>query len=92
MQLKNKVRQCTDEMAAANQKFEVFSYSVVHDLQVTGHPIDDFTRLLEKIIAIEVAERLRHYMHRIRAAVRQRGALTGGLLSLAQVSRTKLEE
>ena len=90
-QLEDKVRQRTAELEAANQELEAFSYSVAHDLRAPLRSIDGFSHLLEKTIAIETAERSRHYMDRIRAGVRQMGELTDGLLSLAQVSRTSLK-
>ncbi len=88
--LEDKVRQRTAELEAANKELEAFSYSVAHDLRAPLRSIDGFSHLLEKAIAHETAERSRHYMHRIRAGVRQMGELTDGLLSLAHVSRTSL--
>jgi len=90
-QLEDKVRKRTAELESANKELEAFSYSVAHDLRAPLRSIDGFSHLLEKTIAIETAERSRHYMNRIRAGVRQMGELTDGLLSLAQVSRTSLK-
>lgn len=90
-QLEVKVRQRTAELEEANKELEAFSYSVAHDLRAPLRSIDGFTHLVEKAIALETAERTRHYMQRIRAGVRQMGELTDGLLSLAQVSRTQLK-
>ncbi|MEO8014558.1 MAG: CHASE domain-containing protein [Polaromonas sp.] len=90
-QLEDKVRQRTAELEAANKELEAFSYSVAHDLRAPLRSIDGFSHLLEKTIAIETAERSRHYMQRIRAGVRQMGELTDGLLTLAHVSRTSLK-
>ena len=91
VKLEDKVRQRTAELESANKELEAFSYSVAHDLRAPLRSIDGFTHLLEKAIALEAAERTRHYMQRIRAGVRQMGELTDGLLSLAQVSRTRLK-
>lgn len=90
-QLEDKVRQRTAELESANKELEAFSYSVAHDLRAPLRSIDGFSHLLEKTIASETAERSRHYMQRIRAGVRQMGELTDGLLSLAQLSRTRLK-
>ena len=90
-QLEDKVRQRTAELESANKELEAFSYSVAHDLRAPLRSIDGFSHLLEKAIASETAERSRHYMQRIRAGVQQMGELTDGLLSLAQVSRTRLK-
>ena len=89
--LEDKVRQRTAQLQAANQELEAFSYSVAHDLRAPLRSIDGFSHLLEKALALETADRSRHYMQRIRASVKQMGELTDGLLSLAQVSRTSLK-
>lgn len=90
-QLEGKVVQRTAALESANQELEAFSYSVAHDLRAPLRSIDGFTHLLEKTIALETAERARHYLQRIRAGVRQMGELTDGLLLLAHVSRTQLK-
>ena len=89
--LEDKVRQRTTQLEVANQELEAFSYSVAHDLRAPLRSIDGFSRLLEKTVAAETAERSRHYMQRILAGVKQMGELTDGLLSLAHVSRTSLK-
>ncbi|MBG6073384.1 PAS domain S-box-containing protein [Polaromonas sp. CG_9.7] len=89
--LEDKVRQRTAELEAANKELEAFSYSVAHDLRAPLRSIDGFSHLLEKSIALGTAERAKHYLHRIRAGVRQMDELTDGLLSLAHVSRTSLK-
>ena len=89
--LEDKVRQRTAELEAANKELEAFSYSMAHDLRAPLRSIDGFSHLLEKSIALETAERAKHYLHRIRAGVRQMDELTDGLLSLAHVSRTSLK-
>ena len=89
--LEDKVRQRTAQLESANKELEAFSYSVAHDLRAPLRSIDGFSHLLEKAIALETADRSRHYMHRIRAGVKQMGELTDGLLALAQLSRTHLK-
>ena len=89
--LEDKVRQRTAQLQAANQELEAFSYSVAHDLRAPLRSIDGFSHLLEKAVALETADRSRHYMQRIRARVKQMGELTDGLLSLAHVSRASLK-
>lgn len=89
--LEDKVRQRTAQLEAANQELEAFSYSVAHDLRAPLRSIDGFSHLLEKVVAADTAERSRHYLQRIRVGVKQMGELTDGLLSLAQVSRTRMK-
>ena len=90
-QLEDKVHRRTAQLEAANKELEAFSYSVAHDLRSPLSSIDGFSRLLEKAVSADAAERAGHYLSRIRAGVRQMGELTDGLLSLAHISRTNLK-
>lgn len=90
-QLEDKVHRRTAQLEAANKELEAFSYSVAHDLRSPLSSIDGFSRLLEKAVSADTAERTGHYLSRIRAGVRQMGELTDGLLSLAHISRTRLK-
>ncbi|MDB5867777.1 MAG: domain S-box protein [Polaromonas sp.] len=89
--LEERVRQRTEQLLAANQELEAFSYSVSHDLRTPLSTINGFSALLNKDISAHGgSERSKHYLTRIRAGVVQMGELIDALLSLAQVSRTIL--
>ena len=89
-ELEDRVRRRTAQLEAANKELEAFSYSVAHDLRSPLNSIDGFSHLLAKAISANKPERSNHYVDRIRAGVRQMGALTDGLLALAHLSRAKL--
>lgn len=89
--LEDRVRLRTAQLEAANQELEAFSYSVSHDLRSPLKTINGFTHLLERSIAGKAGEKTQHYMNRIRAGTQQMGELINGLLSLAQLSRDKLQ-
>lgn len=89
-ELEDRVKRRTAQLEAANQELEAFSYSVAHDLRAPLNSIDGFSHLLQKAVGSDSAGRSGHYLHRIRAGVRQMGELTDGLLALAQVSRASL--
>jgi PAS domain S-box-containing protein len=88
--LEERVRQRTAELEAANKDLEAFAYSVAHDLRSPLSSIDGFSKKLQDDTSGELSERNRHYLHRVRAGVRQMGELTDGLLSLANLSRIPL--
>ena len=89
-ELEDRVQRRTAQLEAANKELEAFSYSVAHDLRSPLNSIDGFSHLLAKAINADKPERSKHYLDRIRAGVRQMGALTDGLLALAHLSRAKL--
>jgi len=90
-QLEDRVRQRTAQLEAANQELEAFSYSVSHDLRSPLKSIDGFSHLLERTLGDKAGEKGAHYLKRIRSGVRQMGELIDGLLSLAQLSRDKMQ-
>ena len=89
--LEERVRQRTAQLEASNHELEAFSYSVSHDLRSPLKSIDGFSHLLERSIGEKAGEKQTHYLKRIRNGVRQMGELIDGLLSLAQLSRDKLQ-
>lgn len=89
-QLEERVAQRTAQLEAANKELEAFSYSIAHDLRAPLSSIDGFSQMLEETADKALGDRCRHYLSRIRGGVRQMGELTDGLLSLANLSRTRL--
>ena len=89
-ELEERVQRRTAQLEAANRELEAFSYSVAHDLRSPLNSIDGFSHMLQKALSGESTERSRHHLSRIRAAVRQMGELTDGLLSLAHLARASL--
>ncbi len=90
-ELEERVHRRTAQLEAANQELEAFSYSVSHDLRSPLKTIDGFSHLLERIIGDKAGEKGTHYLNRIRTGVQQMGELIDGLLSLAQLSRDRLQ-
>lgn len=89
--LEEQVQARTSQLQTANEELQAFSYSVAHDLRTPLSSINGFSNLLGKEIGAGVAsERSKHYLARISAGVVQMGELIDALLSLAQVSRTRL--
>ncbi|WP_332777591.1 PAS domain S-box protein [Polaromonas sp.] len=92
--LEERVKQRTAQLEFANKELEAFSYSVSHDLRTPLSAIDGFSDLLEKALAApanpKTSERSQHFIRRIRVGVAHMGELIDALLSLSQLSRTRL--
>jgi len=92
--LEERVHQRTTQLQFANQQLEAFSYSVSHDLRSPLSSVAGFSSLLEKSLlkpaGEPLSERNRHYLSRIRAGAVQMGELIEAMLTLAQVSRSRL--
>jgi PAS domain S-box-containing protein len=92
--LEERVHQRTAQLLFANQQLEAFSYSVSHDLRSPLSTIAGFGSVLEKSLtqpaSAPLSERSRHYLARIRAGAAQMGELIEAMLTLAQVSRSRL--
>ena len=92
--LEDRVQKRTAQLKFANEQLEAFSYSVSHDLRTPLSSINGFSSLLAKSIAGQgttpLTERSQHYLARIRAGAEQMGELIDAMLSLAQVSRSRL--
>ena len=90
--LEEQVRQRTAQLQASNHELQTFAYSVSHDLRTPLSSISGFSSLLGREMAEKAStERAQHYLSRIRAGVQQMGSTIDALLSMSQVSRTRLQ-
>jgi PAS domain S-box-containing protein len=88
--LERRVIERTRELAVSNRELESFAYSVSHDLRAPLQVIDGFGRALLARSEIQLDERGRHFLARIRENTRQMGELIDDLLSLAHVTRAEI--
>ena len=89
-ELEDRVERRTQQLAEANKELEAFSYSVSHDLRSPLATINGFTQLLLKSDKEQLSEKSKHYLNRIHAGSTKMGELIDGLLSLAKLSRGKM--
>ncbi|MBC7376406.1 MAG: hypothetical protein H7346_03095, partial [Burkholderiaceae bacterium] len=89
--LELRVKDRTVELQASNAELESFSYSVSHDLKAPLSSIDGFTALLLRRMGSRMDAEESRLFERIRTNVGRMHELIAALLSLAQVSRYKLE-
>lgn len=90
VELEQRVRERTAELAAANRELEAFSYSVSHDLRAPLRSIDGFSRILQEDYADRLASEAQGHLERIRAASQQMGVLIDDLLKLSRITRAQL--
>jgi PAS domain S-box-containing protein len=89
-ELNRTLRLRSDQLQAANQELEAFSYSVSHDLRAPLRAIDGFTRVIEEDCADRLDPAGRDALRRVRAAAARMSELIDALLGLARLTRTDM--
>lgn len=89
-QMEAEVFRRAQEIQAANQELETFSYSVSHDLRAPLRSIDGFSQALLEDYADRLDDHGRDYLQRIREGAQRMGRLIDGMLALSRVSRAAL--
>jgi PAS domain S-box-containing protein len=79
-----------EELRAANEELEAFSYSVSHDLRAPLRTVDGFSRMLLEDHRDSLDEVGRDYLRRVRAASQRMYRLIDDLLELARVTSAEL--
>lgn len=88
--LEERVRQRTEELAAANKELETFSYSVSHDLKAPLRGIDGYSQLLLKDYQDSLDADGREMLGKVRHGVKQMGDLIEDMLSYSRMERRSL--
>jgi two-component system sensor histidine kinase/response regulator len=81
----------SEELAAAYQALEAFSYSISHDLRAPLRSIDSFAQVLEDEFAQPLGEEGRRVIGIIRRGSQKMDQLIVGLLEFSRVGRERLE-
>ena len=90
-ELQERERQRSEELAAAYQDLESFSYSISHDLRAPLRSIDSFAQILEEDFAAGLDEEGRRIIGIIRGGSRRMDQLIVGLLEFSRAGRERLE-
>ena len=90
-ELKERVRQRTAELEAANRELEAFSYSVSHDLRAPLRAIEGYAHILREDHAEKLDEEGKRLLQIIVDNVNRMDALIKALLNLSRISRSELD-
>ena len=85
-----KTSRATMELELANKELEAFSYSVSNDLRAPLHRISGFAEILIEDYAEQLDLSAKQYLTRMRENVQRMSELIDDLLSLSQVTRSKI--
>jgi|GEM_PF-3480604 len=90
-ELEERVRQRTEQLQAAIQELEAFSYSVAHDLRAPLRSVEGFGAILEQDYGPQLDDEARRMIARMRAASRRMAELIDDLLALSRVARQPIQ-
>jgi two-component system sensor histidine kinase/response regulator len=90
-ELQERERRRSEELAAAYQDLESFSYSISHDLRAPLRSIDSFAQILEEDFADGLGEEGRRVIGIIRGGSRKMDQLVVGLLEFSRAGRERLD-
>jgi light-regulated signal transduction histidine kinase (bacteriophytochrome) len=85
------LKQCADELEAAEKELASLSYSVSHDLRAPLRTIDGFSEALLDEYQNKLDDQGVDYLRRIRSAAARMEMLIGCLIELSRVSRDDLK-
>jgi len=89
-ELQQRERRRSEELAAAYQDLEAFSYSISHDLRSPLRAIDGYAQILQEDFGAQLGEQGRRVIGVIRDGSRRMEELIAGLLAFSRASRQSL--
>src|SRR5260370_9752905 len=90
-ELQEREQRRSEELAAAYQDLESFSYSIAHDLRAPLRTIDSFAQILEDDFAQPLGEEGRRVIGIIRRGSQKMDQLIVGLLEFSRAGREHLD-
>lgn len=90
VELEERVKERTAQLAAANAELETFAYSVSHDLKAPLRSIDGYGKLLLHDYGEKLGEEGREFIENVRRATLQMNNLIDDLLAYSRIERQQL--
>ncbi len=92
VELQERERRRSEELAAAYQDLESFSYSISHDLRAPLRTIDNFAQILAEDFSEQLGDEGRRIINVIRSSSQKMDQLIVGLLEFSRVGRQTLDQ
>jgi signal transduction histidine kinase len=90
--MQTQLGQRAEQLQAANQELEAFSYSISHDLRAPLRAMDGFSRILLEDYASQLPAEAQRYLGLVRDNAQQMGHLIEDLLAFSRLSRLPLNK
>jgi len=88
--MEHRLKQQANDLIAANNELESFSYSVSHDLRAPLRTMKSFSDILQQDYGNELCETAQDFLRRIRVGADRMGELIDDLLKLSRISSQEL--
>jgi PAS domain S-box-containing protein len=90
-ELEIRVKERTQQLEAANEELEAFSYSVSHDLRTPLRTVDGFSQAVLEDYGPKLPDEARHFLENIRGGAQRMGDLIDDLLEYARMGRQHMK-
>jgi PAS domain S-box-containing protein len=90
VELEDRVKKRTSELATLNQELEAFTYSVSHDLRAPLRHVNAYAQLIQEELSEQMTPMIKGHLQRIINGAKNMGRLIDDLLNLARVGKQEL--
>lgn len=88
----DKLKSCLNQLEALNQEFELFSYSISHDLRAPLRAIDGYIKIIEEDYTQQFDEEGKSLLNLIQKNARKMNALMDNLLAFSRITTREIKK